>query len=343
MKIAIHQGDGYFTELWIKYCKTNNIDYSVVNCYDTTIVQALNDCDVLMWHHLNGYYKDYLIAKQLLFSLEQAGKTVFPNFKTTWHFDDKVGQKYLLEAIGAPLVKSYVFYSKKEALDFVSTTTFPKVFKLTRGAGSANVKLIKSQSQARSLIKKAFGRGFPIFDRMGYLKERFKKFRNGKDTLLGVMKGFGRLFIPVKDIKMIPREKGYFYLQDFIPNNNSDTRIIVIGDKSFAIKRMVRKNDFRASGSGSIIYSKDEIDIRCVKIAFSMNEKIQSQCIAYDFIFDKGNNPLIIEISYGFTPAGYISCPGYWDKDFKWHEGEFNPYGWIVELVLKQAENHIVK
>ncbi len=343
MKIAIHQGEGYFTKLWIEYCENNNIDYTTVNCYDTYLLDSLEGCNALMWHHLNGNYKDHLIAKQILYSLEQSGKTVFPNFRTTWHFDDKVGQKYLLEAIGAPLVKSYVFYSKGDALDFIQTTSFPKVFKLRGGAGSANVKLIKSARQARGLVNKAFGRGFPVFDRLGYFKERFNKFRDGKDTFLGVLKGLGRLFIPLKDINMIHREKGYVYFQDFIPNNISDTRIIVIDNKAFAIKRLVRKNDFRASGSGSIVYSKSEIDIRCVKIAFETSAKLQSQCMTYDFVFDQDNSPLIVEISYGFSPSGYFDCPGYWDIDCKWYEGEFNPYGWMVELVINQAKNQIAK
>lgn len=340
MKIAIHQGEGYFTKLWTEYCENNNIDYTTVNCYDTNTIKSLEGFNALMWHHLNGNYKDHLIAKQILFSLEQSGKIVFPNFRTTWHFDDKVGQKYLLEAIGAPLVKSYVFYSKAESLDFVKSTSFPKVFKLRSGAGSANVKLIKSAGQARGLVNKAFGCGFPIFDRIGYFKERYNKFLNGKDTLLGTLKGLGRLVIPLKDINMIHREKGYVYFQDFIPDNNSDTRIIVIGHKAFAIKRMVRKNDFRASGSGSIVYSKEEIDIRCVKIAFETSAKLQSQCMTYDFVFDHDNTPLIVEISYGFSPSGYVDCPGYWDADLKWNKGSFNPYGWMVELVLDNINNN---
>ena len=36
-------------------------------------------------------------------------------------------------------------------------------------------------------------------------------------------------------------------------------RVIVINDKAFAIKRMVRKNDFRASGSGIIEYDKENL------------------------------------------------------------------------------------
>ena len=96
-----------------------------------------------------------------------------------------------------------------------------------------------------------------------------------------------------------------------------------------------RKNDFQASGSGMIVYRKEEIDERCVKIAFEVNEKIKSQSIAFDFVFDAGLNPLILEISYGFVVEGYDPCEGYWDKDLTWQEGSFNPYGWMVDMMIK--------
>jgi glutathione synthase/RimK-type ligase-like ATP-grasp enzyme len=86
---------------------------------------------------------------------------VFPDFRTAWHFDDKVAQKYLFEAIGAPLVPSYVFFDKQEALRWAELTTFPKVFKLRGGAGSQNVSLVKTKQECIKLIHKAFGKGFP--------------------------------------------------------------------------------------------------------------------------------------------------------------------------------------
>src|SRR5690625_3021554 len=66
--------------------------------------------------------KDVMAARKILFALEHAGVQVFPDFRTAWHFDDKVAQKYLLEAIGAPLVPSYVFYDKEQALTWVRAT-----------------------------------------------------------------------------------------------------------------------------------------------------------------------------------------------------------------------------
>ena len=339
-KIAIHHeehSDG-FSKRWVWYCKENGIAYKIVSCYSSDIIKQIEDCDILMWHHDQSNYRDKLFAKQLLYSVELSGKKVFPDFNTGWHFDDKVGQKYLLEAIGAPLVPSYVFYNKKEALKWAETTDYPKVFKLRGGAGSSNVKLVRNRSEAVKLINKAFGRGFSQFNRWGHFKERYNRYKSGRDTLFGVLKGFRRLFVPTEFARMTGNEKGYAYFQKFIPNNDSDIRVIIIGDKAFAIKRLTRENDFRASGSGHIIYDQNEIDIRCVKLAFEINDKIHSQSIGYDFVFDEENNPLVVEISYGFVAAGYDPCPGYWDSELNWHQSPFNPQQWMIEDLFKQLE-----
>ena len=339
MKIAIHHRPGSFSDRWIAYCQKEGIDYKIVNCYDSDIIEQLKDCDALMWHHHHSFYKDALFAKQLLYSLEQAGKKVFPNFNTTWHFDDKVGQKYLLEAIGAPLVPSYVFYDKKSATEWASNATYPKVFKLTGGAGAANVSLVRTQCEAMKKINTAFGRGFSQYNRFGSLKDRFSKWRAGRGSLLSVAKGLGRLVIPTEFAKMHSREKGYVYFQEFIPNNEFDIRIVIVGERAFALKRYVRENDFRASGSGKIEYSKNSIDLRCVEISFEVNKKLNSQSIAYDFVFDENNNPLIVEISYGYDTLVYDPCPGYWDSNLNWHEGKFKPQEWMVDAIIREIKD----
>jgi len=336
MKIGIHHRDNSFSERWIEYCKQNNVPFKIVNCYDSDIMEQLKDCDALMWHHRHSIFKDTLAARSILYSLEQAGVKVYPNFYTGWHFDNKVAQKYLLEAIEAPMVPSYIFYEKEKALEWAKSTSYPKVFKLKRGAGSANVRLVKSESQSIKLIKRAFGRGFSPSNPYGNLKERFRLFVNGKDTLRGVMNGVGRLFIHKEFSKMNGNEKGYAYFQEFIPNNKFDIRIVLIGNKAFGIKRLVRENDFRASGSGNVIFDKDEIDLSCVEVSFNLNKRLKAQSIAVDFIFDADNNPLIVELSYGFAVGPYDDCPGYWDENLQWHQGKFNPQVWMIENVINQ-------
>jgi len=336
MKIAIHHRKGSFSDRWFAYCTQQGIDCKLVNCYETDIMDQLKDCDVLMWHHSQIEYKDVLFAKQLLSAVAQSGKKTFPDYKTGWHFDDKVGQKYLFESIEAPLVPSYVFYTREEVLKWIDNTIFPKVFKLRGGAGSENVKLVNSSVQAKKLVKKAFGTGFTPFDRLGYLKERIRQYKEGKSPLMGVIKGLGRLFIPTEFARMHGREKGYIYFQDFIPNNQFDIRVVVIFGKAFAAKRMVRKNDFRASGSGNILYEKEHLPIDSVKLAFQLSVKLQTQCVAFDFVYNEEGNPLVIEMSYGFPTLATDLCIGYWDESLQFHEGPFTPQNWIVEALINK-------
>jgi glutathione synthase/RimK-type ligase-like ATP-grasp enzyme len=334
MKIGIHQTKGTFSDRWIAYCESKQIVWKPVDCYRSDIIQQLADCDALMWHFHQERFEDHLFAKQLLTSLQIAGKRVFPDFNSFWHFDDKIAQKYLLESLGLPLVTSYVFYDKSSSLDWAVKTKYPVVFKQRRGAGSNNVKLIKNNKEAKKIISKAFGKGFPVFDKWGYLTERIRRTKAGLDPWSGALKGFARLFIKPEYSKKFSNEKGYVYFQDYIPGNNTDTRIIVIGNKAFAIKRINRENDFRASGSGIIRYEKEEFDERCVTIAFDASRKLKASCMTYDFVFDQTNEPKILEISYGFKVHGYDPCTGYWDRELKWHQGKFNPQAWMVEELL---------
>lgn len=338
--IAIHEARWGFAPDWIAYCEGNNIPFKKVNCYASDIIEQLENCEALMWQHHHTDSKDVLFAKGLLFALEQAGKRVFPDFNTGWHFDDKVGQKYLLEAIGAPMVKTDVFYSKEDALTFVNRTSFPKVFKLRGGAGSNNVKLVKTKGAALKYVNKAFGKGFPAYDRWGNLQETWLRFeRDSKKYRLELLKSIRRLFVSTRFAHVVGPESGYVLFQEFIPNNTFDIRVVVIGKRAFAIKRLVRKNDFRASGSGFIEYDKAQIDERCVQISFDVTAKLKGQCVAFDFVFDQENKPLIVEINYGYMHQAYFKCPGYWDTELKWHEATFNSTHWMVDEVVETLGN----
>lgn len=337
MKLAIHKSLGSFSERWINYCDENDISYKIVNCYDSDIVKQLDDCNALLWHYHHANFTDSIMAKQLLFALEQSGKSVYPNSNTTWYFDDKIGQKYLLEAIDIPFVDTHVFYNKKEACSWIKTQDFPKVFKLRGGAGSINVKLLKSKREGLRYAKKAFAKGFKKYNGWIPFRDKFKKFTKGNESGLNVIKAFGRMLIPTEFMKYSPRERGYLYIQEFCAGNDSDIRVIVVGKRAFAIKRLVRENDFRASGSGHILYSKEEFDVRCIAMAFELNKKLKTQSLAIDFVFDSSDNPIIIEISYGWHVKGYDSCPGYWDNDLNWVEGKFDPYGWMIENLTKES------
>ena len=110
VQLAIHPYEGSFSGRWMAYCDEHKIPYRLVNCLDSDIIAQLASVDALLWHWHHQDPSAQLMARQVIMAAEAMGVAVFPNTPTCWHFDDKVAQKYLLEAVGAPLVPTYVFY-----------------------------------------------------------------------------------------------------------------------------------------------------------------------------------------------------------------------------------------
>src|SRR5690606_18970723 len=130
-------------------------------------------------------------------------------------------------------------------------------------------------------------------------------------------------------------EKGYVYFQEFIANDGYDIRVVVVNNKAIALKRLVRENDFRASGSGNLVFENEKIDIRYIKLAFKTAEKLKLQSLAVDLIHSKKDEIFIVELSYGFPMHNFLDgANGFWDSSLNWHEGDFNPQEWMIDSLV---------
>ncbi len=338
-QVIIHHREGSFSDRWIAYCDLQGIPYKVVNCLDSDIMKQLSSSDALLWHWDHGDPREQLVARYVIMAAEAMGVKVFPNTSTCWHFDDKIAQKYLLEAIGAPLVPTYIFYDLKEVLNWIDRTSFPKVFKLRKGAGSSNVRLVSSATEARSLAERAFSSGFSPVSHYG--QDAFKRYRVAKrrGDLLNVVKRMPQVLATIRNNKrMMGREKGYVYFQDFITGNDYDTRVTVIGDRAFGFTRNVRPGDFRASGSGDIVYDTGRINQKCVEMAIDVTRKVGSQSMAFDFVLAEDKQPMILEISYCYNSSAVHCCQGYWDRRLQWQEGSMWPQDAILIDLLNDID-----
>lgn len=339
MKIGIQPTPIGFTNHWIKYCEDNKIPYKIIDCYRNDVIEQLEDCDAFMWNHDLLLSKDNILAKRILFAVEHSGKITFPKFEEGWHYDDKIAQKFLLESIKAPLVPSFLFTNLNKALEWSGQTNYPKVFKLKGGAGSSNVKLIKSKREAVKVINKSFKKGHKPVNKDYFFEEALRRYKQKEIGSISFLKSMVKYFLPVRKEFLQVKEQGYVYFQEFIPNNDNDYRIVVIDkNKAFGIKRYNRKDDFRASGSGKIEYlDESNCPKDCLKIAFDVAKKLNMDSIAYDFIYDKDKNPLIIEITFAFGSKA-SKASGYWDEDFKWHSEKIYMQQWMVENVMKRVK-----
>jgi len=298
------------------------------------------DLFILRWNQMDSKRQ---LAHDLLPVIEgRLGVSCFPNQNTCWHYDDKVKQYLLLKPFGFPMIKSHIFWNRKTALDWADIADYPQVFKLRGGAGSQNVLLIKNRRQAQKLIRRIFGRGiYPEkFFHAGSIRvKHFSLYRELHHLA-------GNIYRRIRGIDVSPFwqiHKNYALFQNFLPGNKFDTRVTVIGERAFVYRRMVRQDDFRASGSGLNDYDIDKVDMRCVKIAFEVSSALKFQSMAYDFLLDRENQPQFCEISYTFVSRYIFKCPGYFDPQLQWHGGHFWPeYLHLVDALefadLKQPE-----
>ena len=333
MRIAIHDKDSTWSARWIEYCREHQISYGIVDCYSTDIITQLQSYDVLLWQFDHFLLRDILFARHILLAAQRMGLAVFPDLNTSWHYDDKIAQTYLLQAIDAPLAKTWIFYNAEEAHTWLQKdASYPLVAKLRRGSGSHNVQLVRNEREALRYCLRMFGKG--IHPSPSYLSDSRHKLRTagGLHGIIRRLKKAPRFFKEAYVGKRtFHHERGYVYFQQFLANNTHDTRVTVVGRRAFAFRRSVRQGDFRASGSGIIDYDPSQIDLRSIQIALDVSQTLAAQSLAFDFAFDGSNQPRIIEISYTFLSTATLKCPGYWSEDLSFVPG----HNHIEDLILR--------
>jgi glutathione synthase/RimK-type ligase-like ATP-grasp enzyme len=332
LHIAVHISSQEYPDSyapgWIDALEKYGVTIHKVDLCTTNAIEEVKACDGVMWHWFHTP-EDKQTALKILPAIEYGlGIPVFPNMRTCWHYDEKTAQHYLLQASDAKSIQSWVFYDYREAQKFIKNCNFPIIFKLSVGAGSANVLQVKNYKDAKHLLNRMFNEGiFPYtmneFEKIPRLRS-LTDFKKMVQRLVCALKYILSETYPPLEGYYLP-QKNYVYLQEFLPGNHYDIRITIIGNRGFGFIRYNRENDFRASGSGLIDYDPNNIPLDAVKIAHELSIKNNFQSMAYDFLLDREKKPLINEISYCYLSKAVQMCPGYWDRDLIWHQGHVCP------------------
>lgn len=323
----------------------NSIKYIRLDASDTDFWNKVKKLDLFIFRWSQTDWPKQL-AHTILPIIENKMKIkCFPNQATCWHYDDKIREYYLLKQYGFPMIQSWIFWDKKNALKWAETAEYPVIFKLTGGAGSRNVILVKNRNQAIRYINKMFGTGI----NPNNFKFAGSTYNKDVDLYKKIHKIGGNILRKYRGEDTSPYwniHKNYALFQKFLQNNDYDTRVTVIGNRAFAFRRFNRGNDFRSSGSGKINYNVNDINLEFVEMALEVSRKIRFQSMAYDFLYDENKKPAFCEISYTYLDSAIQNCPGYWDSNLKWHEGHYWPqYFQLMDTLdlpnLKQPEMQI--
>lgn len=339
--IAIHRG-GLFWKRWEARAQELGLKTALIDAFRSTLWEDLRSCGALLWHLNQDDPVDLAHSRSVLAAVEHRGLEVFPNHATRWHFDDKIAQVKLLEAIGAPVARTWVFFSREEASHFLREAQYPLVFKLRCGAGSTNVRLVSDRSVAERMVRRMFGAGLPSRP-AGDVAARV--FSRGRKVPLqwATLRERARRVVPrlMGLLLRLPRESGYAMFQEFIQDNDHDIRVTVIGERAFCFRRGVRPHDFRASGSGRIVHlGESELPLDVVREALAVSRRLGSQSMAYDFVRRRTNGqPVLLEMSCVFQAEAVHGCLGYLAGGERWQAGHYWPQDLILEDLVGKG-NH---
>lgn len=333
---GVHQS---FSDRWIQLATEAGIEVQIVDVYAPNLFDQLASCDGFMWRF--GFLPSpRLFAKRLLPAIEHGlNIPVFPSWKSCWHFEDKVAQHYLLQAAQIPTPRTWVFWKRDHALAFLSDASYPLVIKLANGFQAANVQLVHGRKEVDYWLDQLFGAGIVTFS---------PRLTSRRQVIATRTRQAARLLTRGQYQAMSWRselQQGYLYVQEFLPGNEFDIRVTVIGNRAFAFRRCNRPNDFRASGSGQIDWDQTHIGVEIVRLAFRVAQQLETQSIAID-ILQRDETYVVSEISYTFASWAVHKCPGHWvlrgevqAGKFEWIDGQLAPEDAIFEDFIEHMRS----
>jgi len=232
------------------------------------------------------YYKSYI--EDIVYALKLKGAINIPEFKWLRANNNKVLMEILRNMYDHKNIKtlsSRNFGCKEELISIIDQIEFPVVLKTAEGAMSSGVFLAKT---ANELIKKV--------DRLTSNKRFFKIIK--EQIRFMIYKGYQK--------ESWNRRK--FIVQEFLPNLKNDWKILIFGDIYYIFERRVRKNDFRASGSGQDKYmygSACEVPDGILNYAYEIYNELNVPNLSIDICMSNAQYHLIEMQALYFGTVGH--------------------------------------
>jgi len=266
----------HYHKVYIAACRELGVSYKLLDLGCTGWIERFHasGCDAfLVWPSSSlSVWKD-LYDDRLRILEQDMGKLVYPTCGETWIYDNKRRTRDWLDAHELPQARTWVFYDRQEAEQFVRSAALPLVIKTNSGASHSGVWILRRREDAMRAIREAFSRGL---------------LASGRDW---------------RD-----REWGVIYLQEYVADAR-EWRMMRIG-KSYFGYRKEKVGDFH-SGSGS--WSWDDPPKVLLNLLHDVTEAHGFSSMDIDFFELPDGRYLINELQTVFgatTPAEMLRVNG---------------------------------
>ncbi|ESU22157.1 hypothetical protein FEDK69T_21330 [Flavobacterium enshiense DK69] len=288
IKTTLESGFGHTVEI-VDFAKIAG-DYSVLP-YNAVLFYTAS---------YNENYNQFI--KDVVFDISQSRPDVLllPNIDQLYSFENKGYQELYKKRIGIKNVPGSYF---GDTDDFLATdVSYPFVYKSLRGAMSSGVQLINTGEEFHRIVRK--GKKIGLVERLRLLKKERKKH---KDQSLQPVEKYSDVNFSKFFTKRNP-----FVVQQFVPGLECDYKVLQFGEKYFVLKRSVRDNDFKASGSGKFEWV--EPSEKVLDYAESVIVKMNVPFNSLDIVETADYCALVEFQGIGFGPLTLIGSSFYYQK-----------------------------
>jgi hypothetical protein len=206
-----HNHQGY-----IGACRELGVSYKLLDIAGSDWIRVVEEsgCDAfVVWPTGSSIVWKEMFDDRLRILEQELGRIVYPTRRETWLYENKRRENDWLTANGIPHPRTWVFYDRREAEEFVRQADMPLVFKTSLGACHSGVRILRGRREAMRTIGKAFARGI--------VPERYNS---------------------------LERQRGSVYFQEYLPHVQ-EWRMIRLGHSYFG-HRKEQVGDYH-SGSGA--------------------------------------------------------------------------------------------
>ena len=223
------------------------------------------------------------------FEVFQRGGVLVPKYDFLLAHENKFYQELYKKRCGVLTSKATLFTNSNN----FSRCSVPAVIKSYSGFGSRGVSLVKNADELPKVISK---------NMLSYCLDKLDMHEIGKSFVK----------INYKFKGLYPKKFGRVVAQDFIEDLKYDWKVLVFGNSIFTLKRFVRDDDFRASGSGKFDFDAVPND-KLIEFAYSCRSKLDVPFVSLDIAESSDGAMSVIEyqsVHFGLVTA--LNCHQYY-------------------------------